>query len=107
MLRRLGFTVNANTGLLDKGNYHRAQAAADFFGIDLPRQDKDGPATGESRRHDVADFTAAWHSSSNLTQLARALGQKPSGDTNARNRACGAALGLPAKFTDRSRYRAA
>lgn len=98
VLRRLGFTVNARTGLLDKGGYHRVQAAADFFGIDLPRKAKDGPAAGRSLRHDVDAFTAAWNSARTLTELATALHQKPSGDTNTRNRARGAELGLPDKF---------
>ena len=104
VLRRLGFTVNARTGLMDKGNYHRARAAGDFFGIDLPQRSKDGPAPGHSVRHDVHRFTAAWNGASTLVELTAALGQKPSGDTNARNIARGAELGLPDKFSKQARW---
>ena len=97
VLRRLGFTVNAKTGLLDKGNYHRVREAADYFGIELPAQEKDGPAIGRSLRHDEAAFREAWLSGDTSTEVAVALGQSSSGKTFARNRARAAELGLPPK----------
>lgn len=103
VLRRLGFTVNAKTGLLDKGNYHRAREAAAFFGIPVPDLEKDGPAVGESARADVERFTAAWHQARTSQELTALLGQAVSGKTYARNRARGRELGLPDKFATLSR----
>lgn len=98
ILTRLGFIVNPTSGI-DKNNYRRLDAAAQFYGIALPQLSKDGPAVGSSTRDDDETFTAAWELASTQVELCDLLGMSTAGVTNARNRARAVELGLPDKFS--------